>query len=592
MAQPGRHTTFSIFTPGRLGESRWGGRGAARRYAVAVGVTALAITGALAIELPLHIDTTLLLLAAVSVSAWYGGLGPGLLASLLSVTAIDVIFLADRPALAIPGVTQSVSLAAFLFVAIVVSATTEALHQSRASAEAHAEELEDLTVELEQQMEEVQTLSESLQESNDALSEALAAAERTAARATRLQEVTAALSEARTVNEVADVVLQRGLGVVRATGGVVARVHDGRLEVIGVTGYAPDARERLLALSLDDATPLGDAVSRGEAVWILSADDFRARYPAAYERCDAARSASAHVAVPLRQGEELVGGLAMSFAEPTAPGLADRAFTLLLAQAAADALARARSYDAERDARRNAELLAHARSDVLAIVAHDLRNPLNLIGSSGQLLAELDLPPEQRQKLHGVTQRAVRQMNRLIGDLLDATRLQAGRLTLDRADVDVRRIVREVEELFEHAAAERRIQVVATVPDHECIARADQGRVVQALGNLIANALKFTAVGGRVVFGAERIDDEVVFHVADSGPGIPREQQARLFEEFWQARDGDRRGVGLGLAIAKGIVAAHGGRLWVESEPGEGSTFSFSIPARRTTPVLATQATS
>jgi signal transduction histidine kinase len=586
MIQFGRYTALPTPRPGRPRAAPWLERSTGGRYGVAVASTAIALLCALAIELPLHIDTNLLLVAAVAVSAWYGGRGPGLLAGVLSALAIAALFLPQHPLLAAPALARIAYLGAFLVVALIVSTTTEALHQARAQAEAHAEELEELTVELEQQMEEVQTLSENVQESNDALSEALAAAERTASRATRLQEVTAALSEARTVGDVADVLLGKGLGVVEASCGVLARMDGTRFEVIAARGYASDVETRLLALSLEDAAPLTHAVRTGEPAWLHSAEEYRERYPGALEDCGAAGSARAHVAVPLRQGEEIVGGVEMSFAESTALGVADRAFTLLLAQAAADALVRARSYDAERDARRDAELLARARSDVLAIVAHDLRNPLNLIGSSSQLLSELDMAPDQRRRMHEVTQRAVRQMNRLIGDLLDATRLQAGRMSLDLSDVDVSEIVREAEELFLHTAADRRIHMHAVAPDHRCVVRADSGRVLQALANLVGNALKFTGAGGSVTFSADCTDNGVVFRVADSGPGIAEDQQARLFEGFWQAREGDRRGVGLGLAITKGIVDAHGGRVWVDSAPGEGSTFCFALPARRAAPAL------
>jgi signal transduction histidine kinase len=331
-------------------------------------------------------------------------------------------------------------------------------------------------------------------------------------------------------------------------------------------------------MSLDDAAPLTLAVTTGAPVWLRSLEEYRTRFPWAYERFDAVGATKAQAAVPLRHGEEIVGALALSFAEPCALDAADQAFTLLLAQAAADALVRARSYDAERAARREAETQARARADVLGIVAHDLRNPLNLIGSSSQLLVELDLPSVERRKMLEVMQRAVRHMNRLIGDLLDATRLQAGRLTLDFSEVDVREIVREAEEMFRHTAEERHVRLHALSPKHECVARADAGRVLQAVGNLISNALKFTAAGGRVTLSARCAGEELVFRVADTGPGIPADDQPHLFDRFWQARDGDRRGVGLGLAITKGIIDAHGGRIWVESTPGVGSIFSFALP--------------
>jgi len=110
---------------------------------------------------------------------------------------------------------------------------------------------------------------------------------------------------------------------------------------------------------------------------------------------------------------------------------------------------------------------------------------------------------------------------------------------------------------------------------------ADAGRVQQAIGNLIANALKFTETGGRVVASAEVADTEIVFRVADTGLGIDPLHLPHLFDRFWQARNGDRRGVGLGLAIAKGLIDAHGGRIWVESALGAGTTFSFALPRSR-----------
>jgi len=255
-------------------------------------------------------------------------------------------------------------------------------------------------------------------------------------------------------------------------------------------------------------------------------------------------------------------------------GRTHQAFALGLAQAPGNAPPGGRGCD-------EAERRAQARAEMLAVVAHDLRNPLNVIASAVQLLLAEAPSPDQQRRVLRITQRAAIQMKRLVGDLLEATRLEAGRLTLDITDVDVCEIARDAEETFRHAAAERRIDLVVHAPGHQCFVRADAGRVQQAIGNLIANALKFADAGGRVVASAEAADGEVVFRVADTGPGIDPRHQAHLFDRFWQGRSGDRRGVGLGLAIAKGIIDAHGGRIWVASALGAGTTFSFALPRSR-----------
>jgi signal transduction histidine kinase len=422
-------------------------------------------------------------------------------------------------------------------------------------------------------------LSQGLQASNRSLSVALAAAEDMAAHAMNLQEVTAALSQAQTEEEVANVVLGKGLDVVGSVRGILARVAGERLEIIHANGYQPEMRERILQLTFANESPLTHAVRTGQPLWLGSPDEHLARFPLLYQHLGIAAT-QASVAVPLHHSGQIVGALAMFFADSSGFSAVKRAFTLLLAQAAADALVRARNYDAERVARLGAETLAQARADVLGIVAHDLRNPLGLIASSSSLLLEIDeLPPSQRRKTLEIVQRAARRMNRLIADLLDATRLQAGRLSLDLADIDVAKIVRETEETFAPSAAQQGIELRSHAPQHVCCVRADEGRLLQVVGNLVGNALKFTTQGGHVTVSARCGGTDVILSVADNGPGIPCDAQTHLFESFWQARTGDRRGVGLGLSITKDIITAHGGRLWVDSTVGVGSTFSFELPS-------------
>jgi len=425
-----------------------------------------------------------------------------------------------------------------------------------------------------QQMADVSAM---LRASNESLAKVLGSAEAMVSHAMKLQEMTAALSHAQTEEEVADLVLEKGISVVDAVRGLLARVDGKEFHIIRTSGYLPEMEAQMRTVTIDDDGPSTAAAKSGQPLWIGSPEEHLARFPRVYEQLGVCPP-QASVSVPLRHGGEIVGVLGMFFADSSAFGAAMQTFTLLLAQAVADALIRARNYDAERVARRHAETLAQARADVLGIVAHDLRNPLSTIASSSEFLLEYDsLPLEHRRKMLQVMQRASRRMSRLIGDLLDATQLQAGRLSLDLSDIDARKVVCEAEETLRPSAQERGIHLISEPPDRECVVRADEGRLLQVIGNLVGNALKFTDAGGKVRLSARPSDLEVIFSVADTGPGIPPEHQSHLFDTFWQARKADRRGVGLGLSITKDIVNALGGRLWVESTVGVGSTFSFAL---------------
>jgi signal transduction histidine kinase len=237
-----------------------------------------------------------------------------------------------------------------------------------------------------------------------------------------------------------------------------------------------------------------------------------------------------------------------------------------------------RSYDAERERRHVAELVAQAREEVLGVVAHDLRNPLNVIISSTDLLLNEDLDRARRTELLEVALRAGRRMNRLIGDLLDTVRLHAGKLALDLEDVSVAAIFKDADDMFRPLAEKRQIAIEIAPAAEGLAVRADPLRVSQVLGNILGNALKFTPERGRIVLRASSNGRQVRIDVIDNGPGISASDLEHLFDNFWQAQRNDNRGVGLGLAIAKSVVEAHGGRIWCESTPGKGTTFSFTLP--------------
>jgi signal transduction histidine kinase len=510
-------------------------------YVLAAGLTLFAFATTSALKQAGTAPSFMCFVPAVAIASWAGGRGPTLLATVLSLLLINCYLLAGS--LRIAESTPVFDVVAFLVLTVTIAVTMEGLRRARGVAESRAAELERLST-----------------------------------RGSRLREVTAALSEAPSVQDVTAVVMDKGLVAVEAGCGILVYAKGGRVLLLGVRGYEAAMEARIRALTQDADTPYMEALRTGEAIWLASSDELARRYPLAREHLGAMHRFRAHVALPLLYAGESVGSMSLSFVDPSACGAADRTFTLLLAQATAAALHRASSYDSERQKRQQAELLARAREDVLGVVAHDLRNPLHLIGGTTQLLLQENLAPAQRAKLSDTARRAVSQMNRLIGDLLDTVRLQSGRLALEIEDVSVSSILWHAEESCAPLAASRQVRLLIDRPDDGIAVSADAFRVSQVLENLVGNALKFTPAGGTVAVRVLREDARVVFQVVDTGPGIPASDLPHLFEDFWQARKADRRGVGLGLAIVKGLVEAQGGAVDVTSTVGMGSTFSFSLP--------------
>ena len=224
------------------------------------------------------------------------------------------------------------------------------------------------------------------------------------------------------------------------------------------------------------------------------------------------------------------------------------------------------------------ERIIDAREEILRIVAHDLRNPLNTISMATDLLLEDTKQDASRAAQLRIIRRSGERMNRLIQDLLSVTTIEAGRLSIAPKKVSVNELLHEACELLEPIAREKSITLTVSAAADLPPVRADSSRVLQVFSNLVGNAVKFTQSGGAITLSAAREDGKVQCSVADNGPGIPAAQIPRLFGKFWQAKRGDGRGVGLGLAIARGIVEAHGGTMTVDSEEGKGSVFTFELP--------------
>ncbi|MEO8193052.1 MAG: ATP-binding protein [Gemmatimonadales bacterium] len=253
---------------------------------------------------------------------------------------------------------------------------------------------------------------------------------------------------------------------------------------------------------------------------------------------------------------------------------ADEAILTQLAQLAAVALENARLFRAAQDATR-------ARDDLVAIVSHDLRNPIHTIHMAASFL--LDIAPSTDRRVQArrqleVIQRSATRANRLIQDLLDVARIQAGGLAVDPVPVEVKALVQEAVESATPLATAAQIKVSSDVPEPIPPVASDRERVLQVFANLIGNAIKFTPKGGEIRILTALDSAEVRFTVTDTGPGIPPEHLDHVFDRYWQAKSTAKLGTGLGLSIAKGIVEAHGGRIWVESPPNCGAEFNFTLP--------------
>ncbi len=231
--------------------------------------------------------------------------------------------------------------------------------------------------------------------------------------------------------------------------------------------------------------------------------------------------------------------------------------------------------------RTHADEALSSREDILALVSHDLRALLGGIALSADMLGRLakaEQPDSQIIRYATSIQRFTASMNRLIGDLLDTASIEAGKLSVVPERRDAAHLVRDALDAFQPAAVSKGIELTCDVVGEPLVAAFDYERILQVLTNLVGNSLKFTEKAGRIAIRLEPHEGRLLFTVTDSGRGIPTDRLEQVFDRFFQTNRNDRRGLGLGLFIAKSIVEAHGGRIWATSPAGKGSVFSFELP--------------
>lgn len=232
----------------------------------------------------------------------------------------------------------------------------------------------------------------------------------------------------------------------------------------------------------------------------------------------------------------------------------------------------------ERVLLQKAEQAIRARDDVMTMVSHDLKNPIGAVLLNTMLLERKPFPPEGVKKRAEIIAQITRRMDSMVKDILDVAKIESGTFAVELAPEEVLSVFQEAFQLLSPLAKARKIKLNSQVPKDCCpLIAVDKGRIIQVLSNLVGNALKFTPEGGTVSMAVERRNDGALFVVKDTGAGIAPEHLPYVFDRFWQASHTAKQGTGFGLAIVKGIVEAHGGKIFVESKLGEGTTFYFNL---------------
>lgn len=407
----------------------------------------------------------------------------------------------------------------------------------------------------------------------------------------QLQVITSALSMARAPAEVAEVAVRRGAEAARARSGALwASEPDGSLRLIASHGLPAESIATLTRLAAADGTPGARAVRSGAPIWVETGETIaRTEGPRSALQVRGGPVASvarvaellfAHAAIPMVVEGRCLGLLAFGFEEVHRFSPEERVFLMTLSQHAAQAFERARLLEAESLARRDAEAANRAKDEFLAMLGHELRNPLAPILTALHLLRlKVDSGGEREC---AVIERQVGHMTRLVDDLLDISRITRGTVHLAPRRMELAEAVAAALETASPLIEQRAHHLDVTVPDAGLPVLADGHRLAQAIGNVITNAAKYTPRGGHLQVTAHPDRGRAVLRIRDDGVGIPADLLPRVFDLFVQGKRTSERaegGLGLGLAIARSLVQLHGGTLTAHSDGmGTGATLTLELP--------------
>jgi signal transduction histidine kinase len=399
----------------------------------------------------------------------------------------------------------------------------------------------------------------------------------------RLQAATAACSAVRTFGEVAFAVVESGLAQLRPSTVTLAAVDErGDLRIVFMRGVPEAERAPFPAIPADAPLPAAECARRRAIVTAVGGDEIDRRYPG-LAQLRARVGFRSLASVPVEAAGELQGVLGLGFAEERVLDREERDYLAALADQAGQAIARARSYDAEARARAEAERILRVKEQLLAVVGHDLRNPLSaIVNGTNVMFRRGDLSPADASSLRRIASSADR-MSAVIRDLLDFSRVRQGLgIPVEPAPVDLGDVARDVLAEFEERPRVCPVELRAA-GDLRLV--ADRQRLAQMISNLVGNAIQH-GEGSPVAVEVAAHPDAVVLRVHNAGRPIDPEVLPHVFEPFRRGRAGggavpDSGSIGLGLFIVNAIVKAHAGDVRVETSEGAGTTFTVTLPRSR-----------
>lgn len=392
-----------------------------------------------------------------------------------------------------------------------------------------------------------------------------------------LQKITASFSEALTAIEVIDITAKEGFPAVEADAGTFVLMSDEGDEIITMKfiGYGDDTTKKWNRFALTLSTPITDAIRLMEPLFVETQEEIARLYPHLIAEIRG-HGHKAMVAVPLLIGETRLGGLLICYNSEKSFSQSEKDFIIAVARQCAQALHRSKLYD-------DARIAIQSRDEFLSIASHELKTPLTPLKLQLQILArqfrsgDSNVPVEKMLKIMDNSDRQLNRLSRLIEDLLDVSRITAGKLRLDMQTKDLNLIIEEVMTQYGHQLQDS-LPHIEIEAEKNVVCLVDQMRIEQVIINLLTNAVKY-APGKPIKVTLMKGHNVAKICIRDQGPGIAEEHQERIFKRFERVKATDNiGGLGLGLYISHQIIEAHQGKIYVESKEGSGSNFVIELP--------------